>query len=222
MFSILSGRRWKMPKVLPDGKFQELVITSLREREKELSKYHDITPDKIRVHALVYCLKKSYWDIVIDRTNLPRSDRSIGYYVGGRGHHQILECIRGYLKEQEVIRWGIYGRLDMFGDFPVEIKTTRAPPSLGIPKHWLKQLGFYCLLTGKKAGKLIVFFINVPEIRVFHVEFDDDELEAWKLELIDRAERLREALKTGNIEVLEGTNYDWECSECEYQFMCKK
>jgi CRISPR/Cas system-associated exonuclease Cas4 (RecB family) len=213
-----------IPKVVEDKEFVRKIYDALQEREKILNSMHAVSPERIRVHALLGCLKKAYWDIKVDELELPINEKAIGYYIIGRSHHDMLECLKGFFKEQSITKWGIYGTIDMLGEMPVEIKSTRVKPMSygGINPYYIKQLGFYCVLAGSKKGKLIIFYVIEPTIYSYDVEFTDEEIEAYRLEMIDKAERLRKALETGDVSLLEGTNWSWECDGCSYRIFCKK
>jgi hypothetical protein len=92
----------------------------------------------------------------------------------GKGHHDFLEALKGAVREAEVERFGMVGHIDMLEDYPIEIKTTRQPiEAKNVPSHYLRQLAYYCVLTGSEKGFLVVFHLISGSLQVFEVDYSN-------------------------------------------------
>jgi CRISPR/Cas system-associated exonuclease Cas4 (RecB family) len=166
------------------------------------------------------------------------TEEEVGRYIAGRGHHHVLEVLAALPEYREVeVAWnGIEGHIDVFEDAPVEIKTTRALRVASAEEikreypFWIRQLGYYCAMTGKRKGRLVVFYLNVPtnsknkiglipRLSVFEVEFRD--LEEIKREMSRLKEALQMALDTDDPSGLEPCP-SWMCEDCRFAEMCKQ
>jgi CRISPR/Cas system-associated exonuclease Cas4 (RecB family) len=140
----------------------------------------------------------------------------------GKGHHGFLEALKEAVREAEIERFGVVGHIDMLEDSPIEVKTTRQPVEpKNIPPHYLRQLAYYCLLTGRPKGYLIVFHLISGSLQAFEVDYSDC-LASYEAEFKDRLGRLQAALETDDLSLLEGSNYDWECQHCGFRRLCEK
>ncbi len=101
--------------------------------------------------------------------------------------------------ERYINKEGIAGRIDLFEDFPIEVKRTTTPVEGDIltsrPEN-IEQLGMYSALLEIDRGRLIYYICNTNadsndgEIRVYEVVFDDltaiwDEMKRRRELLLD-------------------------------------
>jgi CRISPR/Cas system-associated exonuclease Cas4 (RecB family) len=177
-----------------------------------------------------FCHRK-YGDIGI-------SDDEVGYFLGGRGHHDVLEFLATLpeYREVRVELEGIRGTIDIYRDVPVEIKTTRSPEIKPPYKlayentEYLRQLGYYCSMVGKPQGQLWLFYLGakewdevlrrprtVPRILIYDVEYED--LGGIREEMIERKNLLLRALETGDPSGLPPCP-SWMCRRCKYRSFC--
>ena len=81
--------------------------------------------------------------------------------MAGTGFHEVLGPLissEEYL-EQLLECEGIVGKVDIYEDFPVELKTTSKIPT-DIYKgrsSYFEQLGMYCVMANKDKGRLYVY-----------------------------------------------------------------
>ncbi len=176
--------------------------------------------DSIHVSDLVYCLRKAFYR----RKGYAEKEtpESLTVKSLGKGHHHIYETLRDSFKEYEASRYGVVGHLDMFNGYPIEIKTTRKKfNEYEVPEHYLRQIAYYCILTGTKIGYLIYVYVVKPKIRVFKIDYSET-LDRYKYEFFNRLNLLKKALKEDNPSFLDGSNYRWECRYCPYHDQCDK
>ncbi len=124
--------------------------------------------------------------------------------------------------EQFVEFEGIVGKIDIYEDIPVELKTTTSIPEGGSAARpsYIDQLGMYCTMTGVPSGRLLVYrrqmYGRPPELRAFHVRFHD--LGAVKAEMLRRRDLFREALDRSDPAAL--ACCDWFGRGCDYADLC--
>ena len=166
------------------------------------------------------------------------SDDEVGYFLGGRGHHDIIEFLATLpeYREVKVEMEGIKGTIDMYRDVPIEIKTTRSPEVKAPYKlayehpEYFRQLGYYCTMVSKSKGQLWLFYLGarewdevlrrsrtVPRILIYDVEFED--LEEIRREMLERKNLLLRALETGDPSGLPLCP-SWMCRRCKYRSFC--
>ena len=167
---------------------EDLKVRLLGDIEDRMRAESEERLKQIHVSDLVYCLKKAFWRRQGYEEEFGEKDLTVRGL--GRGHHGFLEVLQGALREVEVERFGVVGTLDMLEDYPIEIKTTRQPvEAKNIPAHYLRQLAYYCILTGSQKGYLIVFQLITGAMQVFEVDYSDC-LSSYEAEFQDRLRRL--------------------------------
>jgi hypothetical protein len=145
----------------------------------------------------------------------------------GTGFHRVFETLvssEEYI-EQFVELEDIVGKIDIYEDYPIDVKTTS---NLGenvdlLRKRpgYVEQLGIYCAMVDEKKGKIVIYQREMPEnsklpLTTYHIRFSDPE--AIRDEIFKRSARLREALATGNPSFL--PRCPWCSSNCEYSSVC--
>jgi len=143
----------------------------------------------------------------------------------GTGFHELFGAAvssEEYL-EQSVELDGIVGKIDIFEDMPVEVKTTRriADESDLATKRpsYIEQLGMYCAMTGVPEGLIVIYQREAdvsPPLGVCHVRFSD--LGAIKQEMRQRREALEGALASGDPSRL--PSCQWGNWGCDYSAVC--
>lgn len=146
----------------------------------------------------------------------PIKQESLGYFTAGRAHHEILQKVLPGTPEHrvEVTVDGItiVGTIDLMLSYPVELKTSRKWTIPDTPEpHYVDQLKFYCALTGKLKGKIIVFYITpgrkfggkgnstTPEFRIWDIELTQEELDEVKVKMFEVAKNLDGVLASAKL-----------------------
>jgi len=140
----------------------------------------------------------------------------------GRSVHLALgtRLSREGLLEARVRREGIVGRIDILAEVPVEVKTALSlvePDRLTSlrPDH-LGQLGMYCALVGRRAGRLLTLRADdrgVTDVQALDVEFQSPDRVLD--EMRDRERRLRTAWTEGRPDGL--PRCPWFGRGCEFE-----
>ena len=145
----------------------------------------------------------------------------------GTGFHKIFGSAvssEEYL-EQFVEVEGIVGKIDIYEDIPVEVKTTSssvAPEDLlKYRQSYIEQLGIYCAMVNVGQGKIVVYQRQGQEasqspLVVYHVTFPD--LEAIWDEMRRRRELLVQALISNDPSNLPVCA--WLNKGCDYSSVC--
>lgn len=122
--------------------------------------------------------------------------------------------------EVRVRRHGLVGRLDALTDRPIEFKTTTSPVApdalVRDRAEYVEQLGMYCALVGRPAGRLITIAASngpVPDLRTLDVDYRDLDGIARTME--GRAARLRAAAAANRPDGLPRCR--WFDRGCEYR-----
>ena len=124
--------------------------------------------------------------------------------------------------EQFVEYEGIVGKIDIYDDVPVELKTTSSLPDLptGARPGYIDQLGMYCTMTSRPKGRLLIYrrtqFGREPALRAFSVTFSN--LTALRDEMFRRRDLLRDALEKKDAGDL--PQCEWFGRNCDYQAEC--
>jgi len=163
---------------------------------------------------------------------LALTDEEVGLFAAGRGHHGILEALTTTpeYREVEVEFEGIRGRIDVYQDIPLEIKTTRLQRVL-LPEEirrdhpsWIEQLSYYCAMVGSNLGRLAVFYLNIPEgerlvpkLQVYDCEFEG--LGAIRDQMVERRLNLELAISEGDFTFLPKCP-SWMCDRCAFGGEC--
>src|SRR5205809_4689863 len=124
----------------------------------------------------------------------PSADRSQAMMAGTGFHNEFERAVStDEFAEQLVEFEGIVGKIDIYENIPVELKTTRSLRSGldAVYPQYVDQLGMYAVMTGHNAGHLLIYgrgeFGRPPELRAYKLGFDD--LAAIKAEIIHRRDQ---------------------------------
>lgn len=125
--------------------------------------------------------------------------------------------------EIDTIHGIISGRVDLdlkedeWKTIPVELKATYYSPKKTLAEmgQYVEQLAGYALATPECGGHAMLGVLHLgapPLFRVFDINFEDHELDAWEAELTRRVGVVIAP------EVLPSLadHYDWECRYCNY------
>ncbi len=120
--------------------------------------------------------------------------------------------------EQFVEMDGITGRIDIYEEWPVELKTSRASVAVDDLRlrrpSWLEQLGMYCAMTDKTEGRLLVYDRSDPgNLTAFTVRYGG--LSEIRSEMGHRRDLLATALESGTPDALPVC--PWRGKGCVYE-----
>jgi len=175
----------------------------------------------LHVSDLVYCLRKAYYR----KKGVPEEvdfTSKLAMRLGAI-HHRFLE----FTGEREVENFGVVGHIDsIYDELPVEWKTTRSFYNGRPSAHYLKQLAYYLVLSGKKRGYLCVCYMNAknqkngkyePVIDRFKVILSQEEYQKTKKEILAKKEALEKALKNNGAPKAFSPAFGWECKCCGFK-----
>jgi len=143
--------------------------------------------------------------------------------MAGTGFHEAFgravsteEFVEQLVEFQEIV-----GKIDIYENAPVELKTTGSIPS---NVFWridhVEQLGMYCTMVDRPMGYLLYYaraeYGRQPELRAFDLEFTDQS--AIAAEMVRRRDLLREALRTGEPGRL--PQCAWYGRNCDFADIC--
>jgi len=144
------------------------------------------------------------------------------YFLSGRAHEflvgrtELLEP--GYVLLDE----GVIGHTDFtLNGILVEFKSTRSQFTDEINELYIETLKSYLSLNThsvfkeKTKGYLIIYFLAVPTIRVYEVEFTEEELSERREQILKSISDLKKALREGREEDTSPCP-KWRCKNCRY------
>src|SRR3990170_8601484 len=137
----------------------------------------------------------------------------------GTGFHELFGAAvssEEYL-EQFLEMDGIVGKVDIYEDVPVELKTTSfMPREIADRSSYIEQLAMYCAMARKRSGQLLVYqravYGREPALRAWRAEFED--LDAIAVEMRARRDLFAEALEAGDPGTL--PRCEWYGKRCGY------
>jgi hypothetical protein len=144
--------------------------------------------------------------------------------LAGTGFHEVFgrAVSSEEFVEQFVEFQGIVGKIDIYDDIPVELKTTASLPSgtAAARPSYIDQLGMYCTMTGRDKGRLFVYkralYGRPGALRGFDVRFRD--LRTLEQEMVRRRNLFREALAKSDPSGL--PRCEWFEMNCDYRAVC--
>jgi antitoxin (DNA-binding transcriptional repressor) of toxin-antitoxin stability system len=144
--------------------------------------------------------------------------------LAGTGFHEVFgrAVSTEEFVEQFVEFQGIVGKIDIYEEVPVELKTTASLPSglAAARASYLDQLGMYCTMTGRDEGRLFVYkralYGRPGEMRAFDVRFRD--LRGVEHEMVRRRDLFRHALEHQDPSGL--PRCEWFDLRCDFRPVC--
>jgi CRISPR/Cas system-associated exonuclease Cas4 (RecB family) len=171
----------------------------------------------IHVTDLVYCLRQAFY-----RKTQPKTptDVQLGYFLDGACRHRALQSLINVESEVHVSGLGVTGSIDIMDKIPVEFKSTRGK---GVPDHYYRQLGYYCILTNNTRGILVIQRINdkMTPFEFIDVELEPSDVENLRREIMERRSALEIALDSGSPDGLIHIAEPWKCETCQYRVECQ-
>ncbi|MBN18797.1 MAG: hypothetical protein CL758_04900 [Chloroflexi bacterium] len=183
--------------------------------------YSNRSRSRISVTDLVSPMQSFYRRI---RTDIKPSITKLESMLAGTGFHDLFGQI---ISEEEFIEQlieyeGVVGKIDIYDDVPIEIKTTSKIPS-NLYKYrssYFDQLGMYCAMIGVKSGRLIIYERNAKKnnskFKVIDVNFLN--IEKIQQEIIRIRDIFTQALSTKDSSNL--PKCEWFFKGCDYKSIC--
>lgn len=200
-----------MPKIAEDKELKNQFIKQLQER---------CAPARTEIHVtdLTWCLRKAYYRRYQNRH---LTDNQLLFFLEGHQRHEGIQSLLGQVTEQEITRYGVTGHLDITDENqqPIEIKTTRSQPGKRINENIIRQLAYYCLLTGTQSCSLITQYINDQLITFERLDFSKPELDQYLQDMLEARDQLQAAYDAQCMLQLPRAE-EWKCRNCEYQQNC--
>jgi hypothetical protein len=144
--------------------------------------------------------------------------------LAGTGFHEVFgraisteEFVEQFIEFQ-----GVVGKIDIYEEIPVELKTTASLPAglAAARASYIDQLGMYCTMTGRDAGRLFVYkralYGRPGALRAFDVRFRD--LRSIEREMVRRRDLFREALAKNDPSGLPCC--EWFEMNCDFKAVC--
>jgi len=144
--------------------------------------------------------------------------------LAGTGFHEVFgravsteEFVEQFIEFQ-----GVVGKIDIYEEVPVELKTTASLPTglAAARASYVDQLGMYCTMTGRDAGRLFVYkralYGRPGALRAFDVRFRD--LRSIEREMVRRRDMFREALTQNDPSGL--PRCEWFDMNCDFKAVC--
>lgn len=161
-----------------------------------------------------------------DRTHpeiQPSAERRQAMLAGAGFHETFGRAISTEEFVEQLVEWQeIVGKIDIFEQIPIELKTTGALPTdvLAWRAGNVEQLGMYCVMVERPDGLLLYYrraeFGRPAALQVYQLEFRD--LPGIGAEMVRRRDLLRDALRTGTPDGL--PRCEWFGRNCDYQGFC--
>jgi len=144
--------------------------------------------------------------------------------LAGTGFHEVFgrAVSTEEFVEQFVEFQGVVGKIDIYEEVPVELKTTASLPTglAAARSSYVDQLGMYCTMTGRDAGRLFVYkralYGRPGALRAFDVRFRD--LRSIEREMVRRRDQFREALAKNDPSGL--PRCEWFDMNCDFKAVC--
>jgi len=145
--------------------------------------------------------------------------------MAGTGFHEVLgrtisteEFVEQLVEFEEIV-----GKIDIYEDLPLELKTTSSIPTdiIGRRTNNVEQLAMYCTMVGVPSGRLLYYrraeWGRPPALRAYDLEFAD--LPRIRTEMMRRRDLLREALQRNDPADL--PRCEWFGRDCDYSGICR-
>lgn len=174
------------------------------------------------VTDLIGCLTKSYYDTEPDN-ELEPTDKTKLFFVIGLGLERALLVSRKNVPiygETEGIHWHV----DSLDHGLLELKSTRANPnkgSDGFSDRWHKQIKSYLKANNLREVDLAVIYLIQPEFIVWHISYEQWELDIHWDWMQSRRLVWNEAKATKTPPKAFQWNEQWECKDCAYKILCE-
>ncbi len=152
----------------------------------------------------------------------PSAERTQSMMAGTGVHAQFERAISTEeFAEQFVTYEDVVGKIDIYEDAPVELKTTSfQQPNEIVRPSYLDQLGMYCAMTDVPRGHLVVYYTprhgDGASLAAFAVELPN--LAEIRAEIIRRRDLFRQALDTNTSSSL--PQCEWFGRRCDFQDVC--
>ena len=144
--------------------------------------------------------------------------------LAGTGFHEVFgrAVSTEEFVEQFVEFQGVVGKIDIYEDVPVELKTTASLPvgTAAARASYVDQLGMYCTMAGRDEGRLFVYkramYGRPGALKAFDLRFRN--LRRVEQEMVRRRDLFRDALTRNDPTSL--PRCEWFDLRCDYRSIC--
>ncbi len=149
--------------------------------------------------------RQAYWKLKYPDIEWPLERRE-SMIAGQAFHRHFLNRVAREATVEQTLHWqGIIGRVDIYEDLPLEVKSTDTPIApediKRIRPSYLEQLGIYCSMAGWERGYLLIFNRSgEPVLVAGSVAFDF--LSGIRREVLRRRDAFKRALTQDDPSVL--------------------
>jgi len=178
----------------------------------------------IHTYDVIYCQMKAFLRFKGVEKRVTKT--SVGFMVFGIIGDFLIGDL--YPKKHRHVKTGLHdiivSEIDVLdsGLYPLEIKTTRKRVfrKSQVPQVWVEQLLTYMCEQNAQQGWLVLLNIFSGQIMTFKLEITQQEIEAQKIIILERARQLKEAVNNNDPSSLEPRpeEYSW----CDYRYRCPK
>lgn len=153
----------------------------------------------------------------------PSADR-VQLMMAGTGFHELFgRAVAGEEFVEQLVEFEeIVGKIDIFDDAPLELKTTSSIPTDALTQRTghVEQLAMYCVMVHKPAGHLVYYrraeYGREPGLQAYDVEVSDPAHITH--EMLRRRDLIRTALTSGDSTPL--PQCEWYGRDCAYESIC--
>lgn len=206
--------------------------TMVEERAlRNLAARYSKTRLEIHVSDLTLCMRQS---LLRKIKPVPPTEKQLGYFLDGSSRHVSLQTlyadddVEGKVVSEKKGEDPLHFSIDIYDDgeaggLPIEFKSTRAAKA--ISEHWVRQVIYYMLLTGRNEGIIQVQRIMPRDgekiFPAFRLKLSEEQYSHWLKDLEERLALFKKAfdfLDASMVPAYPGDG-NWLCRECPYKEM---
>lgn len=180
----------------------------------------------VHVSDLIYCLRKGHAKRQLGAQAEETGDELVLVWLIGHSHEALLG--QGKTKGLPLEVDGIIGTPDLWDEGLIEVKSTRssAKKELMDMPHYLAQAAAYAAMHAVTEARVFVLHLmgdydrsHPPQaqLRIWKVQFGQEELDRWWLELQRRRDVLTAEDRPGL--AYHSPAWEWECGYCSVREM---
>lgn len=206
--------------------------TMVEERAlRNLAAHYSKTRLEIHVSDLTLCMRQS---LLRKIKPVPPTEKQLGYFLDGSSRHVSLQTLyadddtEGKVISEYKGEDPLHFSIDIYDDgegegLPIEFKSTRAAKA--ISEHWVRQVIYYMLITGRSEGIIQVQRIMPRDgekiFPAFRLKLSLEQRGYWMIDITERLASFKEAYEKQDPSMLPAYPGDgnWLCRECPYREM---
>lgn len=176
-------------RMVEDPTVLEMVLNKLKQDYDKRGRTGVHVSDLVQI-----CLREQVFRRIKPK---PITTRTAFYFMLGEACHVAAQALfAGVTPEKQLQLKGVQGHIDMVLDLtgtPIEVKTSTARIRF-VADHYIKQLSYYIVLSGKTYGHLLYFWLSEgrypdskdkasPGFGLYKVELTQDEINQIKQDI---------------------------------------